>query len=75
MWSAAVVFFILFAGAAHGSVRTIDAAISYFGPQHFPAVRAFIEELACVGRHEFFLFESAFGTGDRRCVDDIHGQL
>jgi hypothetical protein len=46
-------------GTLHQTVGTKDAAIAWLRSQQRFAVRAFVEKLACVGRHRFSLGEAA----------------
>jgi len=54
--------FILHRGTLHRTVRTKDAAVTGLRAQQCLAVRAFVEKLACVGRHRFSFCEAANGT-------------
>ena len=44
------------------AVRTKDTAVARLRAQQGPAVRTFVEKLACVGRHRFTSSEAADGT-------------
>lgn len=46
------------------AVRTVDATITFDWLEEFAAASAFIEELACVRRHQFSLRVPAFWAGD-----------
>jgi hypothetical protein len=51
--------FILHRRTFYRTVRTKDTAIAGLGAQQRLAVRAFVEKLACVGRHWLSLREAA----------------
>ena len=51
--------FILHRRTFYRTVRTKDTAVAWLRAQQRLAVRAFVEKLACVGRHRFSLSETA----------------
>jgi hypothetical protein len=56
------VIFILHRRTFDRAVRTKDAAVAWFRAQQCFAVRALVEKLARVGRHDFSLSEAANGA-------------
>ena len=53
-------------------VRAKDTAVSLLGSQHGLAGDAFVEELACVSRHNHCLLSLAFRTGQCRVYYCFH---
>jgi hypothetical protein len=53
--------FFLHRGTLHRTVRTKDTAVTGLRAQQCLAVRAFVEKLACVGRHRFSFCKAANG--------------
>ena len=62
---------LLYGGTFHASVGTKDTAVSLLRLQKGLAVLAFIEILAGIQCHLFFLAEPANGTGDYRTKNDV----
>lgn len=66
----------LFRRALHRTIRTEHTAVAGLGPQNRMARRAFVEELAGVGRHDLDLDVSAAGTGQGRLKNRwVHRRL
>ena len=60
--SATVAIFILHRWTFYRTIRAKNAAVARLRAQNRLAVRAFVEKLACVGRHRFAFSEAANGT-------------